>query len=61
MTMSGDYVATYGSAVDAAKQFGVSSASIIKCCRKTPHYLSYKGFKWMYLSEYEKIGEDNVK
>ena len=46
-------ISVYDSIKDAAKSENISHSSVSLCCRKIKPFLC--GFKWMYLSDYEKL------
>lgn len=47
----GKIVAKYESATDACKTLGLSGGTLCDCCKNQKH--TYKGFNWMYLSDWE--------
>ena len=52
LTKGGEFVARYGGVAEAARAVGAYSTGISRCCRHEPHYLSIKGFVWLYEEEY---------
>lgn len=53
-----EVVNTYPSTCEASRQTGFSSGNISSCCNNKYIRLGnniYKGFKWMYLEDYEKL------
>ncbi len=67
---NGNIIAEWKSASEAGKTLGINSASISKCCaggefdkrrNKWTNITQYKGFKWMYKSDYEKMLEKELE
>ena len=52
-----EVVNTYCSAREAERQTGFYQSAISRCCRGEQKM--YKGYKWMYLSDYNKLNEEN--
>ena len=52
-----EIINTYFGTREAARQTGFCQTSISKCCRGEQKM--HKGFRWMYLSDYEKLKEEN--
>lgn len=53
---------TYSGISEAARQTRFSRSNISACCNNKylrPGNNIYKGFKWMFLSDYEKLNEEN--
>ena len=48
-----EIVNTYFSIIEVARQTGFSQGNISLCCRGK--LKTYKGFKWMFLEDYEKL------
>ena len=53
LSLTGVFINSYSSIKAAADTLGIQRASISVCCRKPNR--TGKGFKWMYLSDYEKL------
>lgn len=53
LSLNGTYVATFDSIKEAADTLGIQRSSISICCRKPNR--TGKGFRWMYLSDYESL------
>lgn len=51
LSLDGEYITTFDSIKEAADNLGIQRASISICCRKPNR--TGRGFKWMYLSDYE--------
>lgn len=51
---SGEIVKIYESAISVRKD-GFDDGKVIACCKHRPHRNNHKGYKWMYLDEYNKI------
>ena len=51
LSLDGEYIATFNSIKEAADSLRIERASISVCCRKSNR--TGKGFRWMYLSDYE--------
>lgn len=51
LSVKGEYIKTFPSIKEAADELGIERASISICCRKPNR--TGKGYRWMYLSEYE--------
>lgn len=57
-----EVVNIYSGVQEVERQTGFSSGNISACCNNKysrPGNNIYKGFKWMYLSDYEKLNEEN--
>ena len=57
-----EVVNTYFGTREAERQTGFSQSNISKCCNNKfnrPGNNIYKGYKWMYLSDYNKSNEEN--
>ena len=54
LDIDGNYIAQYKSAKEAERITGAASSAIGGCCNHKPKYKTAKGFKWMFLDEYEK-------
>lgn len=53
LTLSNKFIKEWGSAKDAALFLKVKNGNkISSCCRKTPGYLTFKGYKWVYKKDY---------
>ena len=55
LALDGKYIKSYRSAIEAKRECGFNNGNIIQCCKNK--YLRegnniYRGFKWMYLSEF---------
>lgn len=53
LSLDGQFIATYNSIKEAADCLRIHRSSISVCCRNKVRY--GKGYKWMYLSDYEKL------
>lgn len=54
----------FRSIVDGANYYGLSPSDISKCCRRVGTYggvYNKEKMIWMYLDEYEKLSEDDIK
>lgn len=49
----GNIVACYQSIHEACNKLNLSSGSLCCCCKNQNH--TYRGYKWMYLSDYESL------
>lgn len=57
LDLQGNYIAQYESAAEAERQTGANRVSISGCCHKKPKFKTAKGYKWMFLEDYnEKVG-----
>ena len=57
-----EVVNTYSGISEAARQTGFNHGNISACCNNKylrPGNNIYKGYKWMFLSDYEKLNEEN--
>ena len=57
-----EIVKVWGSTREAERIGGFCHNAISKCCKNKFNRLGnniYKGFKWMYLEDYEKLNEEN--
>ena len=57
-----EVINTYSSASEAERQTEFKQSNISACCKNKFNRLGnniYKGFKWMYLEDYEKLNEEN--
>ena len=52
-----EIINTYTRTCEASRQTGFNQSAISKCCRGERK--THKGFKWMYLSDYEKLNKEN--
>ena len=53
---------TYSGISEASRQTGFKHSNISACCNNKfnrPGNNIYKGYKWMFLSDYEKLNEEN--
>lgn len=41
-------------------EFGFDPSAVLKACKNRTNYQTHKGFKWMYLADYEKLKQDKV-
>jgi hypothetical protein len=48
-----ELIKVWNSATEASKYYNIDNSYIGKCCKNTSR--TYKGFYWMYLSDYEKL------
>ena len=48
------YIAQYKSAKEAERITGAAASAISGCCHHKPKYKTAKGFKWVFLDEYER-------
>ena len=54
LTLEGEYITTFNSIKEAAKAVNVSYQIISKVCIRNNNKLTSRGFKWKYLTDYEK-------
>ena len=52
-----EIVNTYSGTSEAARQTGFNQSAISSCCRGERK--THKGYKWMYLEDYNKLNEEN--
>ena len=52
-----EIVNTYSGTSEVARQTGFKQSAISECCRGKRKL--YKGFKWMFLEDYNKLNEEN--
>ena len=60
--ITNEIVNIFNSIMEAAKQTGFNLSAISSCCNNKysrPGNNIYKGYKWMFLSDYEKLNEEN--
>lgn len=53
LTKDGEFVQDYLTARDGAKAVDGYGSAITACCKLKPKYKTYKGFMWMYKSDYD--------
>ena len=56
LTINGDYIREWDSAKQAEIEGGFTNSNICVCCKGKRK--SYKGYKWMYKTEYIKLKEE---
>ena len=57
LTLDNQLVKVWDSLTECVRETGYSKSVIVKVCKHLPHSHSYKGFIWMYESEYNKNNE----
>lgn len=58
ISLIGEFIMNYESSCGTSK-YGFSPSSVSKCCKSINKY--HGGFKWMYLSDYEKLKQNEEK
>jgi hypothetical protein len=49
----GVVINTFQSVAEAANKYNLSTGTLCDCCKNQNH--TYKGYNWMYLSDYEAL------
>lgn len=54
LSLNNEYIKIWNSLYECHNN-GYSRFAIMACCKHEPHRFSYKGFKWLYESEYNEL------
>lgn len=54
LSLDGTYIRTWDGIIDAVQE-GYNEVCISSCCSKKYANKTHKGYKWMYLSDYQKL------
>lgn len=52
LDMQGNFIKEWESIKEVRETLGIESSGISACCKKKPRHKSYKGYKWVYKSDY---------
>jgi len=58
LSINGNYINTWCSAIDIYKDLKINNGQINSCCKKKHGYETAGGYKWMYKEDYDKYIED---